>query len=211
MEPWRSKARRSGIYAALAILVSGVPFLMGGEEGSASVRGGNEGDPTGDRVQVRVADREEIARLAESRAAAPSFGEPVTSAAWTEPADVHRGTAFDLVVALRIAAGHHIYSPDKGGQGTFAPTTVRLVLPDGLAAEGDWVVSVPDRVKDGRIEAAAVIFRRTIQAGLNAPAGRVSMQVELRYQACTEELCWPPRKVTLEARARMTTDQKEAP
>jgi hypothetical protein len=127
---------------------------------------------------------------------APSSSKPVTAKMRANAKVVARGGALQLTVRLRVAGGHHIL-PMKTPE-PFIPTTLKLAPPDGLETGGDWLTPEPQTAADGaRIYTVAVEFRRTLKVRPDAPVGTVTAAVELRYQACTDELCWPPESIPL--------------
>jgi hypothetical protein len=127
----------------------------------------------------------------------PSSYRPVTAAMEIVPADVQKGGIAEIQVRLEIAGAHYIYATNVVGK-PFIPVSLNVNLPDGIEFSGGWVAPAPDRTKTGElVYTDSVSFRRSLRVGSNVPAGPVSIRGELRYQACTEELCWPPQTITL--------------
>jgi hypothetical protein len=127
--------------------------------------------------------------------AEPSSSEPVTAGMKANHQSVRPGESFDLVVFVRIAGGHHIYSTSKQ-PAPFSPTNLKLMLPAALEPDGDWVSSKPTITRAGEsVYFDSASFRHRIKVRLNALETPLSIKVELRCQACTEELCWPPREI----------------
>src|SRR5881394_2831293 len=65
----------------------------------------------------------------------PSRTEPVTAAMKLERDIVRPGESFEVLVRVRIAAGHHIYSTNAI-HGPFTPTKLDLILPADLEPVG---------------------------------------------------------------------------
>jgi hypothetical protein len=126
----------------------------------------------------------------------PSSRQPVTAVMKSAP-NVMAGQAFEILVRVAIAGAHHLYASNASGQ-PFIPTTVELTLPRGVEALGDWIGPEPTRRRNGElVYTDSALFRRQLKVGANVPAGPLSIKGELHYQACTEELCWPPRSIPL--------------
>ena len=90
----------------------------------------------------------------------------------------------------------------------FIPTSLKLTLPDGLKSTGDWTGPSPERDKDGvEIYTGAAVFRRALKADAGAAPKRYSIGVELEYQVCNNEMCYPPKKVELQATVEIATAQ----
>jgi len=139
----------------------------------------------------------------------PSSAEPVTAAMKTDQPTARPGDTFDVMVCVRIAGGHHIYSTNAVA-GPFTPTTLNLVVPAGLEPVGGWIVPSPATTKTGqRVYTDSLLFRRSLKVRLNTPPGVLSIKGELRYQACTEELCWPPGNIGVSASVAVVSTTKE--
>jgi len=139
----------------------------------------------------------------------PSRTEPVTAAMKADRDTVHAGESFEVLVRVRIAAGHHIYSTNTI-DGPFTPTTLDLILPAELEPVGKWVAPKPTTTKTGdRIYSDSILFRRSLKVRLNTLPGLLSIKGELRCQACTEELCWPPGKIGVSTTVAVVSKTKE--
>jgi hypothetical protein len=126
----------------------------------------------------------------------PSADAPVTAAAWVEPAPMPRGGGdLELHVRARVAPLHYLHSADA--EAPFTPTSVELVSSDAVTPAGEWeLLSKPD--ERGHLM-DVVDFRRRLRVSDPAKAGRYEVECALKYQACTDELCWPPRVLQLKA------------
>ncbi len=110
------------------------------------------------------------------------------------------------VVWLRLTAkmdeGWHLYSvtTPPGGPN---PTTISLAE-NPAVAKADLYQAKPERKLDPNFgvdtetfeKETSFLFAVTLKS--DAAAGNVAMTAQLRYQACTEKLCLPPRKKTAE-------------
>jgi hypothetical protein len=139
----------------------------------------------------------------------PSRTEPVTAVMKLDRDTVRAGESCEVLVRVRIAAGHHIYSTNAI-DGPFTPTTLDLILPADLEPVGKWVAPRPATTKAGeRIYTDSILFRRSLKVRLNTPPGLLSIRGELRCQACNEELCWPPGKIGVSASVAVVSKTKE--
>ena len=137
-----------------------------------------------------TASRSPVLNVAE-----PSSTEPVTAAMRVSRRSVRPGEIFEVMVRVRIADGHHIYGA-SAPLGPFSPTTLKLILPDDLEAKGDWVLPKPIITRTNeKVYMDSALFLRQVKVRLNALERPLSIKVELRCQACTDELCWPPREI----------------
>jgi hypothetical protein len=135
------------------------------------------------------------APVVEPVVAVPSPEEPVTAAAWVSPGAVGPGGAAELRVRVRVAAGHYLHPP--GARPPFIPTSLDVVPNRAVRPAGDSeLVTGADAA--GRL-AGTVEFRRPIRVDDRSPTGPCDLACTLTFQACTPELCWPARTLTLTA------------
>lgn len=139
--------------------------------------------PTGDSDEPSVPD--------------PSPSEPVTAVMTLRPASVSAGETFELLVSVRIAGGHFVHTGDDPRE-TFVPLGMDLTLPEGVDALGDWQLPTPDLGRgNDLVYRKSVELRRSLKVASTAPAQSLVITGALRYQACNDELCWPPGKLEL--------------
>lgn len=141
----------------------------------------------------------------------PSPVEPVKAAMRINADKTVAGIRFEVVIRVRIAAGHHIYAVDAAKK-PFLPTSLVLKLPEGLETDGEWLADEPTLTKAGqRVYTESVVFRRPCKVRPNVSAGSVSITSELHYQACSTELCWPPKTINLSAVLAITGTKPTPP
>jgi len=141
--------------------------------------------------------------------AQPSHAEPVTAAMMTDCQTTRAGETLELSVRVRIAGGYHIYS-NRPPHGPFSPTTLVLRLPEELEAVGDWLASSPTTTKTGEeVYIESVLFRRRLKVRSNAGHKVLSIKADLLYQACNDELCWPPGKIRLSASVAVVSEMNK--
>ena len=102
----------------------------------------------------------------------------------------------ELLVAVRVARAHYLHAEADHG-GTFTPLRIEATLPPGVEFLGDWSFPAPKKERGIDIYRTSVPLKRTLKV-TSAPADSKVTGV-LRYQACNDELCWPPGKLELSA------------
>lgn len=99
-----------------------------------------------------------------------------------------------LRIHFVLRDGYHLYT-DSPSNRDFIPTTVEVVLPDGLVAEGD--MNVPKKAMSGMNEiydGENSVFSSVIRADLSKFSEKqtVNIRIKVKYQACNEQMCLPP-------------------
>lgn len=120
---------------------------------------------------------------------------------------VHKGRSARGTVVLTIPGGLHTNS-NRPGNRYQIPTTVRLTAA-GATVSGPTYPRGVDR-KFQFSDTAINVYEGTVRFPftVRVPAGyrgdTVSVRAVVRYQACTDEVCYPPRtaEITLSARVR---------
>jgi hypothetical protein len=139
---------------------------------------------------------------ASTAAQEPDAQRPVVATAELSPATCHAGASADLIIRAKVAPGWHIYSAESNGPGI--PTTLRLKLPGGVEAEGEWSYPTPIAGSDHQMVYEGTLeFQRKLRIKTDAAVGLISVTCELGYQACDPFLCRAPTKVELVAAAEV--------
>lgn len=134
--------------------------------------------------------------------ATPSASEPVTAVMQAVPAEIPAGGTFELFVRAAIASAHHVYArvPEDS---PFQAAVLELNLPPGLEALDDWSRSEPVQRRPGEwVYTGSAWFRRRLRVVAPPPDGVVTIRGLLHFQACNEELCWPPGVLPLSVSLR---------
>jgi hypothetical protein len=126
----------------------------------------------------------------------PSASVPVTAVMQIRRAASGAGNVIDVLVYARIASRHFLHAPDDEDK-TFIPVSMELDLPDGLEEVGDWQYPAGKIEHGSRVYRDSLILRRTLNGDGRKKLDK--LRGRLRYQACTDELCWPPQKIELSA------------
>lgn len=120
---------------------------------------------------------------------------------------VTRGTRARGVVVMRIPGGLHVNSNKPSSQYSI-PTSVRLrgagvrvssvTYPRGVNRKFEFS-ETPINVYEGTVR-----FPFTVTIPENFSGNTVRVRAAVRYQACTNEVCYPPKtkEITLTARVR---------
>jgi DsbC/DsbD-like thiol-disulfide interchange protein len=127
-----------------------------------------------------------------------------------------QGRAVQAVVVLDVPAGYHV-NANKVGNKFSIPTTVKIEAPEGVRVSA---VSYPRGAtrtlkfsKDplALYEGRAVLrFTAAFPAGFKA--GETELRARVRYQACNDEVCYPPvtREITMPIAVVAPTEQVKA-
>jgi DsbC/DsbD-like thiol-disulfide interchange protein len=134
----------------------------------------------------------------------PSARKPLVAGAALSAPKVRAGETVTLVVRAKLAPTWHIYAADETSGGNI-PTTLKLNLPDGVEAVGDWSYPAATRTKDveGAIYEGDLTFRRKLRIAGDAAPGSIQVTCELGYQACDPFSCRAPDKLSLKAKAEV--------
>lgn len=120
---------------------------------------------------------------------------------------IARGGSARGTIVLSIPGGLHVNSNRPNSQYAI-PTTVRLTATGGTVTgvtyprgKNQKFQFSPDTINvyDGR-----VVFPFTVRVPAGSKARTVTVRAAVRFQACTDEVCYPPKtqNITLTARIR---------
>jgi thiol:disulfide interchange protein len=120
------------------------------------------------------------------------------------PATLKAGDKFTAQVTAQIAPGWHLYSITQGAGG---PIPTRITVPDGQPFKLAGNVSGPrPRVQmDPNFEIntetheGSATFRTPLVVVADASAGAQQLNINVRFQACDDTKCLPPRTLKLNA------------
>jgi thiol:disulfide interchange protein DsbD len=114
---------------------------------------------------------------------------------------VHRGEEFKVALQVRIKEGWHI-NANKAEDELLIPTSFSFDTAEGIQVVESYY-SEPER---GRFEYSEsdqsyyqgeVLFGARVQVDADVPLGKSEMSAKLRYQACDDRSCAPPRTISL--------------
>jgi hypothetical protein len=134
----------------------------------------------------------------------------VTAAAWLAPPTAVPGGATELRVKVRVAGGYHLYTA-AGAKPPFTAASVEIKPSDHVRPNGQCHVEGADARE--RLTGVAE-FRQPLRVSEDAAAGHHEVVCVLTFQACNDELCWPPRNLVLKTSfsvVRQNRATKESP
>jgi len=122
---------------------------------------------------------------------------PAVEYLYPEQITLPAGKPTKITLHFRIAPGLHINSHTPSGE-ELIPTT--LSIPDGSGVHLESAVYPPgsDFVLplDPKTRLSVYTGEFTIQARIVAAAGNHLVEARLRYQACDNNVCMPPKTIT---------------
>jgi len=128
---------------------------------------------------------------------------PVTLAASVKPAKVKPGDKLTAQVSASIAGGWHIYSVTQGSGG---PVPTRITIAEGVfKSAGNVSGSAPKREMDPNFGImtefyiGSASFSVPVIIDSSTPPGSQTLTINVRYQACNDTLCLPPKTVKVSA------------
>ena len=129
----------------------------------------------------------------------PSPSEPVTAAMRIDPQGASAGDSVELLVYVRIARAHFVHAAHPTDR-VFAPVEMTVALPEGITAQGEWRFPPPEHGRgDSLVYRNSMLLRRRLKVTANASLQTVVANGELSFEVCSDELCWPLRKIELSA------------
>jgi Disulphide bond corrector protein DsbC len=138
-------------------------------------------------------------RIKEISVPDPTPGEPVTAVMTIQPNRAAAGETVEVKVRVRIASAHFIHAPGEAGA-PFIPIAVNAQLPAGVEPVGDWQLPPPEKGNGtALVYRDSVVLRRSFKVVSMSTSESLLVTGELRYQVCTDELCWPRGKLQLSA------------
>lgn len=120
---------------------------------------------------------------------------------------VPRGKAFEIAVVLEIHSGYHIQA-NKVLEEYLIPATVTAELPAGLrlvstAYPKGLLKKFTFAEKPMAVYQGKTTVRIKLEAQPGAALGPVKIPLVIRFQACNDELCLPPARLSLTAEVQV--------
>lgn len=117
------------------------------------------------------------------------------------------GSTARATVTLRIPGGLHVNSNRPGSEYAI-PTTVRVAVTGGKAGAVSYPRGRSRKFEFSENSINVYEGRTTFTFNITVPANTtrrtISARVTVRYQACTNEVCYPPTSKTVNLTARVT-------
>lgn len=120
----------------------------------------------------------------------------VTPSTYISLEPVPRGRTFELAVVLKVREGFHINAHEVSEE-FLIPTEIAAELPPGFRSAGIIYPKGTLRkfaFSENKLNVyqGTVTVRMKVEALDSAPLGQQDLAFKLRYQACSEEACFPP-------------------
>ncbi len=132
---------------------------------------------------------------------------PENPVAWSlaaeKPAPQKPGSTFKALLSAKIEEGWHLYSTEQRDDG---PKPTRIVVPQNRMFELAGEIESPTPIVamdenfgfETEYYEGSATFALPLRVVVNASAGQHKLQVQVRYQTCTQKLCLPPKTVKLD-------------
>ncbi len=126
------------------------------------------------------------------------------------PKPLKPGSTFNAQLTAKIEGGWHLYSLDQPDGG---PKPTRITVPAEQVFElADSIESPEPRKKhdenfgmETEFYLDGVTFTLPVRVAANASAGQHKLQVQVRFQTCSDQLCLPPKTLKLELAVEVAT------
>lgn len=171
------------LLSAVALLAGcgglGKPFSLGLGEYEAANKFAGEANPLTIDIPVEQ----------------PSAEKPVTLGAAVDRTRAAAGESILLVVRCKTAEPWYIYAAD-GQDDIGVPTRLELKLPAGVTQQSPWQLPAakPKQTPLGQVGTYDTDVRFLVPLLINplAPAGKLEVQCDFHFQACSESTCLSP-------------------
>lgn len=133
----------------------------------------------------------------------PRASSVVQARAFVSLEPVPRGRVFELAVVAETRPGFHI-NAHQISEDYLIPTTLEAELPPGFHALA--TIYPPGQLRKLKfspekllVYEGSITLRMRLKAASDAPLGPHQIPLSLRYQACNQEACLPPVKISVTA------------
>lgn len=127
------------------------------------------------------------------------------SAKFASPASaLHPGAKVTLNLTANISSGWHVYAVSQPPDSPVIATDISVPAGQPLALSGDVGAPQPISRMDPTIGKQtdfyenSAMFTLPLKVKMKARAGKHSFEVDVRFQACSNRLCLPPRTEKIE-------------
>ena len=118
-------------------------------------------------------------------------------------ASISPGKPSEVELRFRVKEGYHVNSNQPKSE-LLIPTTLKLDLPTDLAAGGITYppgkdLSFPfDPSEKLNVYSDDFVVKAKVAAAKTASTGNFTVHGELRYQACSDSACYPPKSIPVQ-------------
>ncbi|MCA1629805.1 MAG: protein-disulfide reductase DsbD N-terminal domain-containing protein [Acidobacteria bacterium] len=127
-----------------------------------------------------------------------------------------QGRTVQAVIVLDVPSGYHV-NANKTGNKFSIPTTVKIEAPEGARVSAVTYPRGAVRTLKFSKEPLALyegraVMRFNVTLPANFKTGETELRARVRYQACNDEVCYPPatREVTMPIAVVAPTEQVRA-
>jgi len=131
------------------------------------------------------------------------------------PATITPGKPADVELKFRVKEGFHVNSNQPKSE-LLIPTTLKLEPPANLAAESITYppgkdLSFPfDPSEKLNVYSDDFTVKAKLNATKTANPGNVTVHGQLRYQACSDNACFPPKSIPVQFDVQVVSQAKSA-
>jgi hypothetical protein len=128
---------------------------------------------------------------------------------------IARGMSVQVAVVLKIRPGFHVNAHEVSAD-YLIPTELRAEIPAGfkpsdvIYPKGTLETFTFAKNKPLNVYSDSVTVRLPLIVLSNAPLGEQHLQMKLRYQACSTEICLPPVTKDVDATLNIVANQSAA-
>jgi hypothetical protein len=137
------------------------------------------------------------------------------TAAPVTPVTVRLGQSAPVTLTFRIKPGFHVNS-NKPMSPELIPTELKFLPPEDLVIAkvqypAGVLTSFPfDPNEKLSVYSGDVIIRAMVLPAPNAAAGNYTVHAELKYQACDNSACYPPKKLPVAFDVKITSGARSS-
>ncbi|MCC7496141.1 MAG: thioredoxin family protein [Bryobacterales bacterium] len=132
-----------------------------------------------------------------------------------EPAAAHAGKSFTATLSMNIEKGWHVYAVNQPPPPRAAAIELRPGQPfrlNGAVSASKPVTAFdPNFQMDTSTYEGTARFRVPVFVEPNAPGGAQTLTFEVRFQACNDRMCLPPKKHTVEMQVAVSGSSAAPP
>jgi hypothetical protein len=156
-----------------------------------------------------------LAQTAGLAADEPKVGRMYVTFEGASPATITPGKPSDVELTFKVKEGFHVNSNQPKSE-LLIPTTLKLTLPTDLAAGGTTYppgkdLSFPfDPSEKLNVYSDSFTIKTKLAAAKTAAAGNFTVHGQLKYQACSDNACFPPKNIPVDFDVRVVNGPKKA-
>lgn len=121
---------------------------------------------------------------------------PADPVSWTATA-ARSGKGYEIRISASFQPGWHVYAMEPGGDGTLIPTTFRFKPVNGKPPVVKSLAK-PKAMTFVGVDGEAYVYegKTDFTSSVTGKPGQ-TLNLEIGYQSCNEQMCLPPKKKVL--------------